>query len=115
LASAGRLQPHVSDLCRRHRFHVLTFIRRGSDAGNATLDKPYFKATFLIENERQYRQTQTEVVMPIKENQSQPQSTQETPAPSDEADTRLCEDDSCQLAASTETETEDDCCCCCCG
>jgi len=51
--------------------------------------------------------------MPIIENPSESQSTEETPAPSNEADTRLCEDDSCQLAASTETE--DDCCCCCCG
>jgi len=55
--------------------------------------------------------------MSIKENPSESQSTEETPAPSNEADTRLCEDDSCQLAASTEseTETEDDGCCCCCG
>ena len=52
--------------------------------------------------------------MSMKDNQSEPKTAEETSAQPDDADSRRCDDDSCQLWASPENETEDDCCCCCC-
>ena len=55
-----------------------------------------------------------EVVMSMKDHQTEPKTPEETSAQPDDADSHRCDEDSCQLWASPEDETEDDCCCCCC-
>ena len=51
--------------------------------------------------------------MSMQDHQSEPKTDVETSAQPDDADSHGCDDDSCQLWASPENDT-DDCCCCCC-